>query len=156
MLKVRRSRDRLIFNMGIPIPGKDGLYIETGPWGFVCALWDIPPKCIYLNAESREILFPHNSCLSWSIVLKFCRAQQCHCSAQYFKMIPKQRTVNFAGIQASPSLKDLTHWSLGMPYGDRDLGQLGSGNGLLPDGTKPLPEPMLTYYQQGPMTFNWG
>ena len=28
MLKIRRSRDRLIFNMGIPIPGKDGLYIE--------------------------------------------------------------------------------------------------------------------------------
>ena len=25
------SCDRLIFNMGIPIPGKDGLYIETGP-----------------------------------------------------------------------------------------------------------------------------
>ena len=23
----------------------------------------------------------------------------------------------------------------------------GSGNGLLPDGTKPLPEPMLTYNQ---------
>ena len=32
MLKRRRSRDRLIFNMGIPIPVKDGLYIETGPW----------------------------------------------------------------------------------------------------------------------------
>ena len=31
MLKIRRSRDRLIFNMGIPIPGKDGLYIETEP-----------------------------------------------------------------------------------------------------------------------------
>ena len=31
MLKIRRSHDRLIFNMGIPIPGKDGLYIETGP-----------------------------------------------------------------------------------------------------------------------------
>ena len=31
MLKIRRSRDRLIFNMGIPIPGKDGLYIETVP-----------------------------------------------------------------------------------------------------------------------------
>ena len=25
----------------------------------------------------------------------------------------------------------------------------GSSNGLLPDGTKPLPEPMLTYHQQG-------
>ena len=25
---------------------------------------------------------------------------------------------------------------------------IGSGNGLLPDGTKPLPEPMLTYRQK--------
>ena len=32
MLKIRRSRDRLIFNMGIPIPGKYGLYIEMAPW----------------------------------------------------------------------------------------------------------------------------
>ena len=31
MLKIRRSRDRFIFNMGIPMPRKDGLYIETGP-----------------------------------------------------------------------------------------------------------------------------
>ena len=31
MLKIRQSHDRLIFNMGIPIPGKDGLYIENGP-----------------------------------------------------------------------------------------------------------------------------
>ena len=30
------------------------------------------------------------------------------------------------------------------PSGDTDLGQItGSGNGLLPDGTKPLPEPMF-------------
>ena len=28
MLKIRRSRDRLILNMGIPIHGKDGLYME--------------------------------------------------------------------------------------------------------------------------------
>ena len=32
----------------------------------------------------------------------------------------------------------------------------GSGNGLLPDGTKPLPEPMLTYHQLGPVAFIWG
>ena len=25
---------------------------------------------------------------------------------------------------------------------------IDSGNGLLPDGTKPLPEPMLTYHYQ--------
>ena len=29
---------------------------------------------------------------------------------------------------------------------------IGSGNGLLPDGTKPLPEPMLTYHKDGPVT----
>ena len=31
MLKIKWSRDRLILNMGISIPGKDCLYIETGP-----------------------------------------------------------------------------------------------------------------------------
>ena len=31
----------------------------------------------------------------------------------------------------------------------------GSGNGLLPDGTKPLPEPMLTYHQLGRVAFTW-
>ena len=30
-----------------------------------------------------------------------------------------------------------------------------SGNGLLPDGTKPLPEPMLTYHQSGLVAFTW-
>ena len=28
-----------------------------------------------------------------------------------------------------------------------------SGNGLMPDGTKPLPKPLLTYHQQGPVAF---
>ena len=32
MLKVRRSHNRLIFNMVIHIPGKDGLHTATGPW----------------------------------------------------------------------------------------------------------------------------
>ena len=32
---------------------------------------------------------------------------------------------------------------------------IGSGNDLLPDGTKPLPEPMLTHLQISPMTFIW-
>ena len=33
---------------------------------------------------------------------------------------------------------------------------IGSGNGLLPDGTKPLPEPMLTDRQWSPGTFILG
>ena len=32
------------------------------------------------------------------------------------------------------------------PYGGTGLGHIGPGNGLLPDGTKPLPEPMLAYH----------
>ena len=35
MLKIRRSHDRLIFNMGIPIPEKDGLNIETDSWRYL-------------------------------------------------------------------------------------------------------------------------
>ena len=33
---------------------------------------------------------------------------------------------------------------------------IGSGNGLLPDGTKPLPEPKLTDHQWSPVTFILG
>ena len=42
MLKIRRPNGRLIFNMGIPIPGKDGLYIETGPWLLLAGLGSTP------------------------------------------------------------------------------------------------------------------
>ena len=37
-----------------------------------------------------------------------------------------------------------------------NLFNIGSGNSLLPDGTNPLPEPMLTYHQQGFVAFTWG
>ena len=48
---------------------------------------------------------------------------------------------------ASPVL--LTHCGQEMPHGDIDLGQIniGSDNGFLPNSTKPLPEPMVTYHQ---------
>ena len=35
MLKIRRPLGRLIFNMGIAIPGKTVFLIETAPWSFV-------------------------------------------------------------------------------------------------------------------------
>ena len=31
-----------------------------------------------------------------------------------------------------------------------------SHNGLVPDGTKPIPEPILTDHQWGPLAFSWG
>ena len=36
------------------------------------------------------------------------------------------------------------------------LVNIGSGNGSLPDGTEPLPEPKLTNHQLGPVAFIWG
>ena len=36
MFKIRWSRDRLIFNMGIPILGKDSLYIKMPTWSSHC------------------------------------------------------------------------------------------------------------------------
>ena len=55
------------------------------------------------------------------------------CDVEYFHIMEKLTNIV------------LTHWGLVMPYGDRDPWvNIGSGNGLLPGGTKPLPEPMLT------------
>ena len=42
-VNIRRSRNRLIFNMGMPIPGKDSLYIEKGP---CCSLGRISSTCL--------------------------------------------------------------------------------------------------------------
>ena len=44
MLKIRRPTGRLIFNMGIPIPGKTVFYIETGP------------RSYYLNKSVHDVL----------------------------------------------------------------------------------------------------
>ena len=61
MLKIRQSRDNVIFNMGIPIPGKDGLYIESGP---MCVIetselgtgWSI---CTYRCDKQRVLMHRH-------------------------------------------------------------------------------------------------
>ena len=51
MLRMRRSRDRLIFNMGIPIPGKDGLCIDTGPWQLAIIPTSDDPSPSRINAS---------------------------------------------------------------------------------------------------------
>ena len=43
-----------------------------------------------------------------------------------------------------------THCGLVTPYGDtvtQIWDNIVSGNGFLPEGTEPIPEPTLTYYQ---------
>ena len=55
---------------------------------------------------------------------------------------------------ASLGLNELTHCGLVTSYDDTDLISIGLGNGLLPVGTKPLSEPVLTY-QSFSGTFTW-
>ena len=50
----------------------------------------------------------------------------------------------------------LNHYGLTTPYGDVVLINIGSGSGLLPDDTKPLNKPILSYQKWDPMTFIWG
>ena len=47
MLKIRRPLGRLIFNMGIAIPGKTVFLIETAPW-----------QPLMLDARTGNLLVP--------------------------------------------------------------------------------------------------
>ena len=69
MLKIRWSHDRLTFNMGIPIPRKDSLYIETGPrlsvdmiiaQFFSIIVWENLKYLLYeiLNTSQKKMVFP--------------------------------------------------------------------------------------------------
>ena len=53
---------------------------------------------------------------------------------------------NVGAYGKSYSRLPLDHCGLATPYGVGIEVNIGSGNGLLPDGTKPLPKPMLTYH----------
>ena len=54
MLQIRQSRDHYIFNMGIPIPGKDNLYIDTGPGCLFC----IEFTMLYYTTNRQHQYFP--------------------------------------------------------------------------------------------------
>ena len=56
MLKIRRSWDRLIFNMGIPMLVRRHLYIETAPRNLT-ALWHAEKCCIkYIHSFKVSLL----------------------------------------------------------------------------------------------------
>ena len=81
---------------------------------------------------------------------------QC-CPITYSDMLlwVRNETLNFQFEWHTIMNVHSTHCGLAMPCGDIDLGQeyLFTGNGLLPDCTKPLPAPVLTYHQRCSVTF---
>ena len=60
MFKIRRSRDRLIFNMGIPILLRWHLYIEMAPWYHLMQL-------IHLRVVLEKVLCLKNKILNESM-----------------------------------------------------------------------------------------
>ena len=79
MLKIRRSHDRLMFNMGIPIPKKDGLNITTG-LSVACDMLHVYIQAIAntdiistvllktLNLYSNYVYFPNKNAFEiWSL-----------------------------------------------------------------------------------------
>ena len=67
MLKIRRPNGRLIFNMWIPIPGKDGLYIETAPC-LLCLITQFLD--FHLDDEANKFeLFIQSLCVNSSLSL---------------------------------------------------------------------------------------
>ena len=53
-------------------------------------------------------------------------------------------------IKISINIPVLTHSGLVLSYGIMELVNIGPGNGLLPDGTKPLLEPIMDMLSNGP------
>ena len=70
IIKIRWSCDSLIFNMGIPIPWKDCLHIEPGPWSFwsfqcedhVCGFSFSKGVVLYGTLIYRKMSFLSTSC----------------------------------------------------------------------------------------------
>ena len=72
MLKIIRSRDRLIFNMGIPILVRRHLYIETAPC-FLIGTKPLAEACLLLIFVMRLLSMRH----PWSVSGEICDLMTC-------------------------------------------------------------------------------
>ena len=70
-------------------------------------------------------------------------------------IIPEEMvTVELTSVEVNKGTAHITLWWRHMA--SEILINIDSGNGFLPDGTKTLLEPMLTYHQRGPVTITSG
>ena len=69
MLSIRRSRNRLIFSMEIPVHGRDALYIEMGRWIFhIFGTWITLNKISSDHERPCEKLFSYDGILSNNLI----------------------------------------------------------------------------------------
>ena len=99
MLKIRRPLGRLIFNMGIAIPGKTVFLIETAPWFVITVISSLPGSNFLLQ----------NYVHFRNIQIKIC--------AEYRDMLPRPRLVcqepGLRPIGRSPGVPDKSSRGLG-------------------------------------------
>ena len=65
MLKIRRPIGRLIFNMGIAIPGKTVFLIETAPWWKQTSIAHL--TILAKTTYSGQLLWRHTNVGNWHL-----------------------------------------------------------------------------------------
>ena len=123
--------------MYVPIKGNFSHAVWKSPFDSVQFCMYVITPLLYHTAEGVGKFLTMERCLRYFLTL--------------IKMVPLRCVIDW-NIPCFPTIMfdlrvrsiPLTHWGLVTPYGDEDLGQHWF---MLPDGTKPLPEPMLADYQ---------
>ena len=100
-----------------------------------------------------------NSSLNSPMAMKCCTKletakERCPMINNYYQCI--KANGKFIMRKIRPCLGTLMRSILNSMWPYDAMWQHRSGSYLLPDGTKQLPEPMLTFHQYSPMTFIWG
>ena len=98
MLKIRRSHDRLTFNMGILIPGNDGLYIEMTSFEY--------PKR-RLSVRSRKVSKPRDWYLKLSYRFEIWQAHRQHCCQSACQISERSNNSKYKS-RGFETLRDLT------------------------------------------------
>ena len=95
--------------------------------------------CILLNNEN----YFHRSFFNVNIYRLFCAT----------KIVNSRRSFDYTAETQSPK-QTINQCGLAMPYGDIEIGEHSSENGVLPGRTKSVPQPVLAYCQLD--TSKWG
>ena len=109
------------------------------PWNCIKIVWN---WCQLLVLFIHDILSTRGLTCIWTLSIKIGQSQNkeiTETEVLSWQLLYHQWRLKLTNIMAS-----------------RVFVKIGSGNGLMPNGTKPLPEPMLTYHQYDHVAFTWG
>ena len=111
-----------------------------------------PAECAALDVKGDGLGL---SCPPWHVIGTVCGDKRLYKqNAMCDKNVPYCWNSKWYILQKQNNI--LSHCGLMTPYGDIDLGEHSCNAVLLPDGTKPLPEPMLNNHWWGFLALTWG